>query len=236
MRVRVAPIVLALACARPKELPRVDAEVGTDHALHDAKIAVASHDALSDAAPRRESGPFGILFDAGGPSLLVYLHGMGASPEDSCSFFERAADGALLCPRGNAGPKAWAGPLSERRRTVDAALAKVSQRSGTLIGFSIGARFALDLALAEPGKWPALILMSQKLPLTPDVLEKAGVRKIVLAAGELDGSYATMRAQANALGARARFVSLGKVGHHFAVDMEAVMVDAVTWVSQNHEH
>lgn len=204
--------------------------------------SASSHSASSASAPaapsgpRRERGDFGILYDTGGPKLLVYLHGMGASPEDSCSFFERAADGALLCPRGNGGPKAWTGPLSERRKSVDLALAKVSARTGTLIGFSIGARFALDLALADPGKWPALILMSQKLPLTTELLDRAGVQRIVLAAGELDGSYAAMRAQATALGARARFVSLGKVGHHFAVDMEAVMVDAVTWVSPNDDH
>lgn len=197
---------------------------------------VSASSAAPDTGPRRERGDFGTLYDTGGPRLIVYLHGMGASPEDSCSFFERAADGALLCPRGNGGPQAWTGPLSERRKSVDTALAKVSARAATLIGFSIGARFALDLALAEPGKWPRLILMSQKLALTSDVLDRAGVRRIVLAAGDLDGSYATMRAQAAALGARARFVSLGKVGHHFAVDMESVMVDAVTWVSPNNEH
>jgi predicted esterase len=178
----------------------------------------------------------GILFDPTGhaPGLIVYLHGMGASPEDSCSFFESAArnaDSVLLCPRGPAGPKAWIGSMKEKRAVVDEALGKISPRlTGTLIGFSIGARFALELAMAEPGKWPGLILMSQNLALTPAMLDAAGVRRVVLAAGELDGTFAALKSEAAKLGERARFVSLGKVGHHFAVDMDTRMAEAVAWV------
>lgn len=164
----------------------------------------------------------------------MYFHGMGASPEDSCPFFELAAKQAhalLLCPRGNAGARAWQGAFNERRRSFDEAMKSVpSHAPGTLIGFSIGARMALDVALAEPGKWPSLILMAQKMTIDDKVLDAAGVRRVVLAAGELDGSFATMKVQAERLGARARFVSLGKVGHHFAVDMDTRMAEAVAWV------
>jgi predicted esterase len=165
---------------------------------------------------------------------------MWASPEDSCSYFEGAAaqaGAALLCPRGNR-PKtqggAWGGALADKRRSLDLAVeASGASRGGTLLGFSSGAAFASELAIAEPGRWTGLVLMSMNLEIKASAWKAAGVERVVFAAGELDGTYPALVAAAKtctAAGLPARFVTLGKVGHHFATDMESRMVDAVTWV------
>jgi predicted esterase len=194
-----------------------------------------------DAGPTRIEKSWGIAFVAG-KNPILYLHGMWASPEDSCSYFERAAtklDGLLICPRGNRPAfrgGAWGGTLAEKRKSLDAARAELdvpATASGTLLGFSSGAAFAVELALAEPGKWTGLVLMSMKMDPRAKQLKAAGVRRVVFAAGELDGSYPAMVAatkSANSVGLEAKFVTLGKVGHHFAVDMDDRMAEAITWV------
>ncbi|MGZ3453070.1 MAG: alpha/beta hydrolase [Polyangiales bacterium] len=194
-----------------------------------------------DAGPVHLEKSWGIAFVAG-KLPIVYLHGMWASPEDSCSYFERAATklgGLLICPRGNrpaAQGGAWGGTLAEKRRSLDAAIAELGTETdteGTLLGFSSGAAFAVDLAIAEPGKWTGLVLMSMKMDPRAKQLKAAGVRRVVFAAGELDASYPSMVAatkSANAAGLEAKFLTLGKVGHHFAVDMEDRMAEAIAWV------
>ena len=237
----------------------------------DSPDAFDAIDAI-DATPRRASGAYGIVVVPMAltarhcsPPAIVYFHGMWASPEDSCSYFERAVVteglGSLVCPRGNAPAAAggaWTGTLADKRRSLDDALVvarglapavafandgatidgthtgtPVGTPMGTLMGFSSGAALALELAIAEPGRFSGLVLMSMTLAIAPAKLKSAGVRRIVFAAGELDGSYPSMLAASkatSAAGIETRFMSLGKVGHHFAVDMEAKMVDAVAWV------
>ena len=185
-------------------------------------------------------------------AVILYLHGMWASPEDSCPLFARAATahGIVVCPRGNArladGSHYWAGghraiaPRLDAALTEAAALASSAQRDrdastgdGTLVGFSNGAAFALQVALAEPGRWTGLVLMAMRLSLDPKKLEAAGVRRVLLAAGDLDGARAAMEQEAKRLvaaGFDARYVSLGRVGHSFAPDMDAWMRDALAWV------
>lgn len=196
-------------------------------------------------SPARRSGPFGIVVaPPTGRVPIVYLHGMWASPEDSCPAFERAASayGPLVCPRGNlpAGAGgAWGGPLADKRRHLDEALVVATVNGplaadGVLLGFSSGAAFALELALTEK-RWSGLVLMSMSLSTTAAALRAAGVRRIVLSAGEQDGAFVSLRALATTLAAAgfpARFVSLGAVGHHFAVDMEARMVEVIAWVRE----
>lgn len=197
---------------------------------------------------RRAAGAFGIVITPGTiePTVVVYLHGMWASPEDSCSFFERAvADAVLICPRGNAPAQsggAFRGTLLEKRRSLDAALdtarelvrpRTIATAGGIAMGFSSGAAFALELALAEPGRWSGLVLMSMKLHIDPAKVRAAGVKRVALAAGELDGSRSSLMSNEKLLvsaGVEARFFSPGPVGHHFATDMEARMADVLAWV------
>jgi predicted esterase len=141
----------------------------------------------------------------------------------------------LLCPRGNGAPSrgtGFIGPLYEKRVSLDHLL-PVRVQGATLAGFSIGAQFALQLAVAEPGTWTGLVLMSNNMAIPLEDLKRAGARRLVLAAGESDGSYPRLQSEAKKLAAAGfpvRFVSLGPVGHHFAKDMDARMVDAIGWV------
>ena len=199
----------------------------------------------------RASGDWGTAFapaDVRGETPpLVYLHGMWASPEDSCSFFEEAAmaTGVLICPRGDRPAReggGWGMQLGSARKNVDAAFeaaralsgeVTIASRGGVLMGFSSGARFAVQLALAEEGRWDGLVLMSMQLHLSAPALKKAGVRRVLLATSEDDGSFGSLRANAQALqaaGLPAKFVSFGRVGHHFPPDMAKRMRDAVDWI------
>jgi predicted esterase len=243
---------LLAACAQSSAPP---ASIATAAPVETPPTVVATTDAADAAAPRvalapRAEGAWGIAVapaDVSSPRpLLVYLHGMWASPEDSCPFFERASStrGFLVCPRGTtklAYGGTWTGPFAAVRARVDDATTHAdalapgaaAQTDGTLLGFSIGAKTAVDIALAEPGRWIGLVLMSMDLHLDAPKLAAAGVKRIVLAAADDDGARLSMQRTTTALvaaGCDARFVSLGRVGHHFPKDMDTKMVEAVAWV------
>jgi predicted esterase len=179
---------------------------------------------------------------------IVFLHGMWAGPEDSCPPLESAATpfGFLVCPRGNApfgdGGTMWAGTYVDAARPIHAALdaagvlapGKLDRgREGTLIGYSNGAYFAGEFACSEPGRWPGLVLMSMRLDLDAARLRAAGVRRVVLAAGDRDEARASMEGLARRLdeaGVQARFTSLGPGGHALPPDVGARMCPAIAWV------
>ena len=210
------------------------------------------------AAPRAQ-GEWGVAYapaDRTTPRpAIVFLHGMWASPEDSCEPFASAAApfGFLVCPRanapmGDAGPPGymmWQGGYAEAARSIHAALdaadalapGKRSDRGGTLIGFSNGAYFAAEVACSEPGRWSGLVLLSMKLDLDAKRLARAGVTRVLLAAGDKDEARTSMQGLAERLNQEhgsapleARFMSLGDVGHAFPSDMGARMCAAISWV------
>ena len=204
-------------------------------------------------ASLRAQGPWGVAYAPMETSVprpaIVYLHGMWASPEDSCGYFEHAATpfGFLVCPRGNAPlgeGRMWKGTYAtvapQLRAALDAASHLATGKldrgsSGTLIGYSNGAYFAVEVACSEPGRWPGLVLLSMRLDLDVPRLTAAGVRRVVLAAGEKDGARASMQTLAErtaAAGLAARFVSLGDTGQQFPPDLDARMCDAVAWVRE----
>lgn len=206
---------------------------------------------LTVLAARYAQGEWGVAYapvDASEPRpAVVYLHGMWASPEDSCGHFARAATpfGFLVCPRGNAPlgeGRMWAGTSVDAERRIRAALDAAESlapgkldrsHGGTLIGYSNGAYFAAEVARAEPGRWTGLVLMSMKLKLDAAALRAAGIRRVVLAAGDRDGaaaSLAALAARLQAAGLETRFVSLGPGGHEFPADIATRMCDAVAWV------
>jgi predicted esterase len=201
----------------------------------------------------RAHGAWGVAYPPNDISearpALVYLHGMWSSPEDSCAWFEPAAApyGFLVCPRGNAPlgeGKMWTGTYASVAPSVHAALdaagslapGKLDRSAGgTLMGYSNGAYFAAEVALHEPGRWTGLVLLSMPLELDASRLRAAGVRRVVLAAGDKDMASASMKALAEALdagGLPARFVSLGPAGHELPRDLDARMVEPVGWVRQ----
>lgn len=245
-----------------------------------------STDAPASTASPRARGDWGVAYGPGEPAVhdrsprpaIVFLHGMWASPEDSCEAFESAATpfGFLVCPRGNAplkvpadgggwidddsdaGLKMWSGSAADAARSIHAALdaadalapGRRAAEGGTLIGFSNGAYFAAEVACSEAGRWTGLVLMSMKLDLDPARLRRAGVTRVVLAAGDRDEARVSMQALAARLtqqgqaqkeggapagadagrGLESRFMSLGDAGHTFPSDMGARMCDAISWV------
>ncbi len=205
---------------------------------------------MAALAPAIARGAWGVAYapaDVTDPRpAIVYLHGMWASPEDSCGHFARAAApyGFLVCPRGNApfeDGNMWSGTAADAERPIHAALAaaerlapgKLAPSGGTLIGYSNGAYFAAAVARAEPGRWPGLVLLSMKLRLDPAQLRAAGVRRVVLAAADRDPAAPSMTALAAQLqsgGVDARFMSLGPGGHELPADIADRMCEAVRWV------
>jgi predicted esterase len=204
-------------------------------------------------ASARAHGPWGVAYppaDATAPRpAIVYLHGMWASPEDSCPYFEHASTpfGFLVCPRGNArlgAGRMWAGTYASVAPSLHTALRAAEtlapgklDRSGggTLVGYSNGAYFAVEVAEFEPGKWTGLVLLSMRLDLDAARLRAAGVKRVVLAAGDRDGAKASMQALAEgtvAAGLPARFMSLGAGGHEFPPDIGARMCVAIAWVRE----
>jgi predicted esterase len=174
---------------------------------------------------------------------------MWGSPEDSCDVFTRAAApfGFLLCPRGNAplgdggSLKMWKGTYLDAERQMAAAFdaadalapGKLDRAGpGTLVGYSNGAYFAAEVACAERGRWSGLVVLSMKLDLDADRLAAAGVKRVVLGAGDQDEAQASMQALAARLAAHglaARFMSLGPGGHEFPADMPSRMCEAIAW-------
>jgi predicted esterase len=244
---------LLLSCTPPRSTTSVSDSVSASVSAS-ASVSVSDSDSgsapVSAPEPKKASGDYGIVIvppESPTPAVF-YFHGKWASPEDSCSFFERAVtigppSSTLICPRGNLPSSSgggWGGALTDEKRSLDAAIEAARTLApdavldgGIAMGFSGGAAFAVKLALAEPGRFRGLVLMSMVLKLDATKLKAAGVKRVVLMTGELDGSLASMTANAkmlNAAGLETRFVSLGKVGHHFAVDMETRMIDVVSWV------
>ena len=211
--------VLALSCSRSPSPPPSPTT---------APVPPVSSEPPRAAAPVRATGPWGIALrgDRSPAPPIVYFHGMYASPEDSCGTFEAAARplGVLVCPRMGVFEDA----LAHARELVELG------GHGMLMGFSIGAKTALDRAKREKGRFTGLFLMAMPLALDASTLRTAGVRGVVLAAGERDGSYASLAASAKQLeraGYPVRFVSLGKdVGHHFGPNLPVIATDALSWL------
>jgi len=201
-------------------------------------------------ASARAHGSWGVAYppaDVTAPRPpIVYLHGMWASPEDSCGYFERAstAFGFLVCPRGNAplgDGRMWSGTYASVAPSVHAAIHAAESLApgkldrsggGTLVGYSNGAYFAVEVAEFEPGKWTGLVLLSMRLEIDATRLRAAGVRRVVLAAGDQDGARASMRSLAestDAAGLPTRFMSLGAAGHELPRDIAARMCVAIAW-------
>jgi predicted esterase len=101
------------------------------------------------------------------------------------------------------------------------------------MGFSNGAWAAAETALAQPGEWQQLVLIAMKVSLDAAKLRGAGIERVVLAAGDHDGSAHSMQSEAkklNAAGLPALYLSLGKVGHTFPRDMASRMETALQWL------
>jgi predicted esterase len=158
--------------------------------------------------------------------------------------FAEAGAGELVCARADiacpAGGAMWSsGPRALSR--IEAAVESAAESSEgrldpnaprVLVGFSQGAYVALRAVRRAPGRYPSVLLIGAFVKPTRKELEAAGVVRLTLAAGDLDGSAATMRASAARLrreGFDARFVSLGRVGHTYVGDAPEKLAGALAW-------
>ncbi len=206
---------------------------------------------MSLLAATRSHGAWGVAYAPANLSAprpaIVFLHGMWSAPEEQCGHFAAASAplGFLVCPRGNApfgDGRMWAGnyasvapAVHDALRAAEAIAPGKLDRSagGTLVGYSNGAYFAAVVAESEPGAWSGLVLLSMRLDLDAARLRAAGVRRVVLAAGEHDGAWTSMQALAariDAAGLPTAFVSLGAGGHELPGDIDARMTPALAWV------
>jgi predicted esterase len=138
----------------------------------------------------------------------------------------------------------WTGTAADAAGPLRAALDEAARMTpgkldraaeGTLVGYSNGAYFAAELARAQPGRWPGLVLIGMNLDLDAARLRAAGVRRVVLAAGEQDETRAPMQGLAQKLdgaGLSARFVTLGPGGHAFPADVSARLCAMIAWVRE----
>lgn len=180
--------------------------------------------------------------------VTVYLHGLCGGPENGCPRFR---DGVterswLLCPRAPArcGPGAsWGAPNAARLASI-ARITSAAERlapggvdrstPGVLIAFSQGAYVAGDILRASRGRWRGVAFIAADVHLTREGLERAGVRRVVLAAGRRDMTRRALEATASRLAAEGfpvRFVDLGAVGHTYVPTRSSEgWGDALSWL------
>jgi predicted esterase len=111
---------------------------------------------------------------------------------------------------------------------VDASASRV------LVGFSLGGIAAVQIAQGSSGLYEGLVVVASQVHPDAGLLEKAGVKRVVLAAGDLDMTSAPLQEDARRLAAQGlptRFVSLGHFGHGYPADMEARMHEPMEWVA-----
>jgi len=181
---------------------------------------------------------------------LVLLHGMCGHPENECPWFAGSATESrwVACPRAdlscNGGGSIWSGTATTREALVNSTEVRLEKafagnagwsQGGILVGFSLGAFVALDVAQASHGQWKRLMLIGAFVQPNAKRLKAAGVESVLLASGDWDMSRDEMKKQARALereGVRARYMGMGPVGHRFAKDMDTWLLGAVGWLEE----
>lgn len=172
---------------------------------------------------------------------LLVLHGACMTPESTFTRLDsglpedldrRAPEGNARCADGSAD---WVGSGSEKAAALEDHLTLASRHDNVIVGFSRGAFVARDVALARPARFSGLVFIGATMKLDVGALRAAGVRRVVLASGELDSAYASMRRNRDALergGIEARFVSLGRVYHTLPSDAGERLRGAIAWVAE----
>jgi len=179
--------------------------------------------------------------------VAVMLHGMCSNAKNLCDYLRGAGrEGSwLVCPEGNGRCGEWSdwtGSGEEKAAFLDEGLRAVRRAYGgevaraggdVLMGFSRGAFVARDVIYARPGRYRGAILIGAALDPDPARFKAAGVRRVVMAAGQYDGARGMMErsvARLSAAGLPARFVNLGRIGHQLPEDIDRVLADALAWV------
>jgi predicted esterase len=185
--------------------------------------------------------------DAARP-VTVMLHGMCGHPQSACAPFVDVSTsrGWLVCPRGEdacGGGTRWRLNGPDDARLVDASVRAVATGHDgrvddaaprVIVGFSLGGTAAVQIAQSSVGRYKGLVVIASQVHPDAAALRKAGVKRVVLAAGDLDMTSAPLQKDAQtleSLGVPTRFVSLGHYGHGYPPDMEQRMREPMQWVS-----
>jgi predicted esterase len=177
--------------------------------------------------------------------ITVMLHGMCNAPERECPYFADAVRRRswLICPRASlrceGGGAIWS--YKRRAQTVERAVARVKDHypgllddggGRVLMGFSLGAITGMHLAHSAGGKWRSVILIGAKVHPDAELLQRQGVRRLLMVAGDYDMMKPHMLRESRRLqrrGMHSAFLSLGRVGHTFPENMNALMSHALAW-------
>jgi pimeloyl-ACP methyl ester carboxylesterase len=236
---------LKLADLRPLPPQRLTTlELGDGAVVH-VRASLASTALLAGgaAAGAAAAAP---AFAAQAAPLVIVLHGMCSDPANDCARWSDAAavPGWLLCPSGDTPCDSgydWSPGVRERARHLDGVLGMaraqwqpwLGSQPAVLVGFSRGAFVARDVAQASPGRYRGLLLIGAAVELEPERLREAGVRRVVLACGDLDGARPSMVHAAAVLrsaGLPTRFVSTGRIYHQLPADVGATLGAALGWL------
>lgn len=181
------------------------------------------------------------------PSLIM-LHGMCSGAAFTCDFWSEGARSSsfLVCPTGNStcgeGYADWGGPTDVRVASVesslDAAEAEIGERldhdQGDIIaGFSRGAFLARDYLYATRRQFRGAIFLGAAVSPDPKRLRDAGIVRVVLGSGDLDGARSTMEHAAEKLtaaGIPAKFIRLGPFGHNLPENLAEILEPEIAWI------
>ena len=159
------------------------------------------------------------------PMTVIYLHGARGRVENGCPWFRSGASelGWLVCPEAIEaqpdGSWSWGADVFAQSpvvaRALRAAVANgATTEPGVAVGFSQGSYVALDLVKARLAKFRGLVLLGAELHPNAKTLRDAGVVRIALGAGQLDGSHDSLVEEARRLdgeGIETRFFDLGRI-------------------------
>ncbi len=171
-------------------------------------------------------------------ATVVYLHGIHGLAANGCPWM-RSDGGFLVCPEANValpnGTFSWSGQPAVDRAVVARAERAAGGTRTVLVGFSQGAYVTTDILEARLGKLHGVVLLSADVAPSAKALADAGVKRVVLGAGELDATYAPMKKTADRLareGVDVRWVSLGRVGHTYVAEDPEALRGAITWACE----
>lgn len=178
--------------------------------------------------------------------VTVVLHGMCGQPANACRHFasQVTRDQHLICPRarqrcaggGSSWPQAGFAEQIERAvlRVTSVLGERVDEAQGrTLVGFSLGAFRALELAEHGAHKYPRVMLIGARVFPNQKRLRESGVERLLLSAGSWDMMHNHMQAEARRLargGFPIRFLGLGPVGHSFTPSFQQYLPEALDWL------
>jgi pimeloyl-ACP methyl ester carboxylesterase len=177
------------------------------------------------------------------PLTVIYLHGAHGRVENGCPWFRSGASelGWLVCPEAIEpqpdGSWSWGADVFEQAPVVARALHAAREQGateepGVAVGFSQGSYVALDLVKARLARFRGLVLLGAEMHPNAKTLRDAGVRRVALGAGSLDGAHASLVEEATRLsgeGLETRFFDLGRIGHAYTVEDTAILRDAIVW-------